>query len=133
MPKILLVFLIVLALGGFVALLLPGASAQTDDQTIRVVRNIGGRAGFRQHWELRSTAFAQANPGWKMELLDLGDHDASAYYKTRIVANDLPEVLMTCNTVRSLADGGRWRLRAAPAWIPATAASAADPGAVQLA
>lgn len=106
MPKALIIVLVVLTLGIITALMLPRSGPQTDGQTIRVVRNIGGRAGFRQHWELWSGAFAKANPGWKMELLDLGDNDASAYYKTRIAAQDLPEVLMTWNMVRFLADGG---------------------------
>lgn len=82
-----------------------GADPQAG-KTIRVVRNIGGREGFRQHWELWKKTFEQANPGWKLELIDLGDNDAASYYKTRIATDDLPEVVQTWALVKFLADGG---------------------------
>lgn len=77
-----------------------------DDKVIRVVRNIGGRAGFQKHVDLWKAAFEKANPGWKMEVLDLGNADAAEMYKAKIAADDLPEIVQTWSLTPFLADGG---------------------------
>lgn len=75
-----------------------------DEHVIRVVRNIGGREGFRIHWEAWKKKFEANNPGWTMELVDLGNSNPSEYYKTRGATGDLPEVLMCWNYAGFLAD-----------------------------
>ena len=77
-----------------------------EDKIIRIVRNLGGREGFKKHWELWKKTFEDANPGWTMELIDLGDNDAAGYYKTRIATDDLPEIVQTWALVKFLVDGG---------------------------
>ena len=42
-----------------------------SDRIIHVTRNLGGRDGFRKHWEAWKGAFERDNTGWKMELIDL--------------------------------------------------------------
>ena len=71
-----------------------------------MVRNLGGREGFQKHWNLWKKTFEEANPGWTMELIDLGDDDAASYYKTRIATDDLPEIVQTWALTKFLADGG---------------------------
>lgn len=75
-------------------------------QTLRVVRNIGGREGFRIHWLAWKAAFEKKNPGWTLELIDLGNANGAEYYKTRAATGDLPEVVMVWNMAGFLADGG---------------------------
>jgi len=75
-------------------------------KTIRVTRNIGGRAGFRLHFEAWKAAFERDNPGWKMQLIDLGNAEGEQYYKSRIATGDLPEVVMTWQLTNFLSDGG---------------------------
>ena len=75
-----------------------------EEKTIRVTRNIGGREGFRRHFEAWKAAFEKANPGWKMELTDLGDTNASAFYKTRVATGDVPEVLQTWSLTKYMVD-----------------------------
>jgi ABC-type glycerol-3-phosphate transport system substrate-binding protein len=86
--------------------MLPGCSraGSGDDHTIRVVRNIGGREGFRVHFEAWKKAFEAKNPGWKMELIDLGDNDGASVYKQRIAADEMPEVIMTWALTKFLVD-----------------------------
>ncbi|HQH53439.1 MAG TPA: hypothetical protein PKY01_13505, partial [Candidatus Hydrogenedentes bacterium] len=51
------------------AALLAGCGAPMEEgEVIRVTRNIGGREGFRRHFETWSRVFAEQNPGWRMEL-----------------------------------------------------------------
>lgn len=95
-----------LLLLGFVASLGGCGGQDEDQQVIRVTRNIGGRAGFQKHWDIWKANFENNNPGWQMELIDLGNQDGAAYYKRAIGTGDLPEVVMTWELVRSLADGG---------------------------
>jgi ABC-type glycerol-3-phosphate transport system substrate-binding protein len=71
-----------------------GKKTDADNHTIRVVRNIGGREGFRKHWDAWKADFASKNPGWTMELIDTGDSDLDAYYKQRISTDDLPDMIM---------------------------------------
>jgi ABC-type glycerol-3-phosphate transport system substrate-binding protein len=80
----------------------------TDEsaKTLHVTRNIGGREGFRRHFEAWKARFEKANPGWKMELIDLGNAEGEQYYKSRIATGDLPEVIMTWQLTNFLADGG---------------------------
>ena len=77
-----------------------------DSKVIRVTRNIGGREGFRKHFDGWKAAFERKNPGWLMELIDLGNMEGAEYYKSRIATGDLPEVLMTWEMTNFLADGG---------------------------
>jgi ABC-type glycerol-3-phosphate transport system substrate-binding protein len=81
-----------------------GGKSGAEDKTIRVVRNIGGREGFRIHFEAWKKAFEDKNPGWKMELIDLGDNDGAATYKQRIAADEMPEVIMTWALTKFLVD-----------------------------
>jgi len=76
------------------------------ERTIRVTRNIGGRAGFKRHFDAWQSAFERKNPGWKMELIDLGNANGAEYYKSRIATGDLPDVVMTWQLTNLLADGG---------------------------
>ena len=79
---------------------------EKSDRTIRVTRNIGGREGFRRHFEAWKAAFEKGNPGWQMELIDLGNSEGAEYYKSRIATGDLPEIVMTWQLTNFLADGG---------------------------
>ena len=79
---------------------------QESSKVIRVTRNIGGREGFRRHFDAWKAAFEKKNPGWIMELIDLGNMEGAEYYKSRIATGDLPEVVMTWEMSNFLADGG---------------------------
>ena len=79
---------------------------QESSKVIRVTRNIGGREGFRRHFDAWKAAFEKNNPGWIMELIDLGNMEGAEYYKSRIATGDLPEVVMTWEMSNFLADGG---------------------------
>jgi len=95
----------VLLLGA--ALLLAGCGQKEDTgKTIRVVRNVGGREGFRMHWDAWKEAFERDNPGWKMELVNVGDTQGADFYMPRIATNDLPEVIQTWHLTKFLADNG---------------------------
>lgn len=93
------------------AALLPGCKGggegKSRDQVIHVTRNIGGRAGFQKHWDAWKAAFEKKNPGWKLELTDLGNADGAEYYKSRIATDDLPEIVMTWQLTKMLADAGK--------------------------
>lgn len=94
---------------GLVALMavLAGCGAgPSRDKVIRVTRNIGGREGFRRHFDAWKAAFEVKNPGWTMELIDLGNAEGAEFYKSRIATGDLPEVIMTWEMSSFLADGG---------------------------
>lgn len=73
-------------------------------QVIRVVRNVGGREGFKRHWEAWKSAFEKANPGWELKLVDVGDVNHTEFYQSRIASGDLPEVIQTWNLTKLLAD-----------------------------
>ena len=77
-----------------------------DSKTIRVVRNVGSRESFRLHWEAWKAAFERDNPGWKAELVNLGNTKASEFYQARIATGDLPEVIQTWTLTNHLADNG---------------------------
>ena len=96
------------------AALQPGGCGKRDDdaKVIRVTRNIGGREGFRKHFEAWKAAFERDNPPWKMELIDLGNSNGDEFYKARIATGDLPEVVMTWQLVPMLVQGGH--LQAVP-------------------
>jgi len=79
---------------------------EKEDKVIRVVRNLGGREGFRRHWRAWKSAYERKYPGWTLELIDLGDTDAAGYYKTRVATGDLPEIVQTWLLTPYLADGG---------------------------
>ena len=79
---------------------------EDDANTVRVSRNIGGRDGFRVHWDVWKATYEKMNPGWKMELIDVGEGDIGAYYRRSIGTGDLPHVVMTVDLTRPLADGG---------------------------
>jgi len=83
-----------------------GGGASKDANVIRVTRNIGGREGFRQHFDGWKAAFEKKYPGWLMELIDLGNMEGAEYYKSRIATGDLPEIVMTWEMTNFLADGG---------------------------
>lgn len=84
-----------------------GCGSGTDGKkTIRVVRNLGGREGFRQHWAAWKQTFENRNPDWTMELVDIGNTDGAEYYKSRIATGDLPEIVQTWDLTRYLADSG---------------------------
>jgi len=83
-----------------------GGGSSSQDKVIRVTRNIGGRAGFRKHFDLWKATFEKNHPGWTMELIDLGNAEGAEYYKSRIATNDLPEIIMTWELTNFLADGG---------------------------
>lgn len=100
-----------LALAGCLGLLAmagcgEGRKDAAEDKVIRVTRNIGGRAGFRKHFDAWKATFEKNNPGWTMQLIDLGNANGAEYYKTRIATGDLPEVVMTWQLTNFLADGG---------------------------
>lgn len=97
-------FLLILPLCLFSSACTSKAEKEQSQKTIRVTRNIGGREGFKQHWEAWKAAFEKQNPGWKMELIDLGNDDAAGYYKTRIATDSLPDVVMTFGMTNFLAD-----------------------------
>ncbi len=82
------------------------ATGGAQVQRIRVVRNIGGRAGFQSHFDAWKAAFERDNPGWTMEGIDLGNADGSEYYKSRVASGDMPEVVQTWNLTSYLADNG---------------------------
>lgn len=75
-------------------------------KVIRVTRNIGGREGFRRHFNTWKAVFERNHPGWTMELIDLGNIEGSEFYKSRIATGDLPEVIMTWEMANFLSDGG---------------------------
>lgn len=78
------------------ALLAFGACASEEDaRVVRVTRNIGGRPGFQVHWDIWKATFERQNPDWTLELIDLGNEDAGAYYRRAIATGDLPHVVMT--------------------------------------
>lgn len=81
-------------------------SKQDEPKVIRVVRNVGGRESFRRHWDAWKAAFERDNPGWKLELVNVGNTKGSEFYQTRIATNDLPEVIQTWNLTKHLADNG---------------------------
>jgi ABC-type glycerol-3-phosphate transport system substrate-binding protein len=83
-----------------------GGSKVKPVQVIRVTRNIGGREGFRLHFEAWKAAFERDNAGWQMELIDLGNSEGEQYYKSRLATGDLPEIVMTWQLTNFLADGG---------------------------
>ena len=90
-----------------VLLTLDGCGGEAkDSKVIRVTRNIGGREGFRRHFVGWKACFEKHNPGWTMELIDLGNIEGAEYYKSRIATGDLPEVVMTWEMSNFLADGG---------------------------
>ena len=95
----------VLLCGAFVALNGCTGPAQ-EAKVIRVTRNIGGREGFRRHFEVWKATFEAKNPDWVMELIDLGNAEGAEYYKSRIATGSLPEVIMTWEMSNFLADGG---------------------------
>lgn len=80
--------------------------ASQDAKTVRVTRNIGGREGFRRHFDLWKATFEKNHPGWVMELIDLGNAEGAEFYKSRIATGDLPEVVMTWAMTNFLADSG---------------------------
>ncbi len=80
--------------------------ATQDPNVIRVTRNIGGREGFRRHFNTWKATFEQRNPGWTMKLIDLGNAEGAQFYKSRIATGDLPEVIMTWEMTNFLAAGG---------------------------
>ena len=84
---------------------LAACSVEEEAQTIRVTRNIGGRPGFQVHWDLWKSTFERQNSGWTMELIDLGNEDAGAYYRRAIATGDLPHVVMTLDYSKFLANG----------------------------
>jgi len=98
----------VVGLTGLVmATALAGCAGKEDAaKTIQVTRNIGGREGFRRHFEAWKAQFEKTNPGWKMELIDLGNAEGEQFYKSRIATGDLPEVIMAWQLTNFLADGG---------------------------
>lgn len=77
-----------------------------DSKVIRVTRNIGGREGFRVHWDLWKSTFEANHPGWTMELIDMGNEDGTQFYKSRIATDDLPEIVMVWNLTKFFADAG---------------------------
>ena len=79
---------------------------EANKKVISVTRNIGGREGFRLHFDGWKAAFERNNPGWIMELIDLGNVEGAEYYKSRISTGDLPEVVMTWELSSFLADAG---------------------------
>ena len=90
----------------FAALLAFGACASEEDASVvRVTRNIGGRPGFQVHWDIWKATFERQNPGWTLELIDLGNEDAGAYYRRAIATGDLPHVVMTLDYTKFLANG----------------------------
>ncbi|HEY3323736.1 MAG TPA: extracellular solute-binding protein [Planctomycetota bacterium] len=78
----------------------------SSEKTIRVTRNIGGRAGFQKHFDAWKDTFERKNPGWTMELVDLGNQNGAEYYKARIATNDLPDIVMTWQLTNLLSDAG---------------------------
>jgi len=90
------------------ALLAFGAcSSEEDARVVRVTRNIGGRPGFQVHWDIWKATFERQNPGWTLELIDLGNEDAGAYYRRAIATGDLPHVVMTLDYTKFLANGNK--------------------------
>jgi len=89
--------------------LIPAAGCgggQDTSKVIRVTRNIGGREGFRRHFDAWKACFEKKNPGWVMELIDLGNMEGAEFYKSRIATGDLPEIVMTWEMSNFLADAG---------------------------
>lgn len=91
---------------GTALILVAGCAEEQDEQVVRVTRNIGGRPGFQVHWDLWKATFERTHPGWTMELIDLGNQDAGAYYRRAIATGDLPHVVMTLDYTKLLANGG---------------------------
>ena len=96
----------VFAMAGPVLLFAGCENGARDNHVIRVTRNIGGREGFRRHFDVWKATFEEQNPDWTMELIDLGDAEGSEFYKSRIATGDLPEVIMTWQMTNFLADSG---------------------------
>jgi len=94
--------------GALLLVLLAACSApeKQAEKVIRVTRNIGGREGFRIHFEAWKAAFEKQNPGWKMELIDLGNASGADFYKSKIATGDLPDIVMTWQLAKFLSDGG---------------------------
>ena len=91
-----------------VAGLVLSAGCGTDgdnEKVIRVTRNIGGREGFRLHFRAWQEAFERDNPGWTIQLIDLGNQNGDEFYKARIATGDLPEVVMTWQLTPMLVKG----------------------------
>ncbi|MCP4644265.1 MAG: extracellular solute-binding protein [bacterium] len=89
-----------------VVALLWGCGPSEPRKAITVTRNIGGRAGFQIHFDAWKAAFEAGNPGWEMDLIDLGNQTGAEFYKSRIATGDLPEIVMTWQMTNFLADGG---------------------------
>jgi ABC-type glycerol-3-phosphate transport system substrate-binding protein len=90
----------------FLALLSGCGSGTSNEKVLRVTRNIGGREGFRIHFEAWKAEFEKRNAGWKMELIDLGNASGADFYKARIATGDLPDIVMTWQLAKLLSDGG---------------------------
>lgn len=94
-------------LGAVSLLSFGGCSGKDEDaRVLRVVRNVGGREGFRRHWEAWKNAFERDNPGWKMDLINVGNVQGTEFYMSRIATRDLPEVIQTWTLTKFLADHG---------------------------
>jgi raffinose/stachyose/melibiose transport system substrate-binding protein len=89
-----------------VAFLSGCGSGVTNEKVLRVTRNIGGREGFRIHFDAWKAEFEKRNAGWKMELIDLGNASGADFYKARIATGDLPDIVMTWQLAKLLSDGG---------------------------
>jgi ABC-type glycerol-3-phosphate transport system substrate-binding protein len=83
-----------------------GAPDKQSEKVLRVTRNIGGREGFRIHFEAWKAAFEKRNPDWTMELIDLGNASGADFYKSKIATGDLPDIVMTWQLAKFLSDGG---------------------------
>jgi len=77
-----------------------------DENVIYVVRNVGGRKGFQQHFDAWKAAFERDNPGWKMKLINVGNVQGTDFYMSRIASDDLPEVVQTWTLTKFFADNG---------------------------
>ena len=81
------------------------AANTSEKQILHITRNIGGREGFRRHFQSWKQAIEAKNPGWEVQLVDLGNADGATYYKSRMATNSLPDVAMTWALAGLLADG----------------------------
>lgn len=97
----------VLVAGLVLLALLTGCGApDKQEKVLRVTRNIGGREGFRIHFEAWKAAFEKQHTDWKMELIDLGNASGADFYKSKIATGDLPDIVMTWQLAKFLSDGG---------------------------